>query len=300
MDGDARRAANWGVGGALVGRLGKWEDGMPYEERVRLFGMLPHAKSMVGHFGGGGVGLGGKVVKRVACVAFLTGKVLDDGLSDFENARGYYEESLAMMRKVYGGEAANPDIATSLHALGSVCYGKGEYEKARGYYEESLAMERKVHGGEAANPGIAGSLNSLGNVCYREDDLVDAVRYLKQAWAMQVKTTSEAHPDAQTMLDNLQGVQSEMKTQAGQAKMKQYAAARRKQHATAAASPTTISTQGSTVTTLRPCGFPGCSRVATKRCSACKGQWYCSQEHQRSDWKAHKIMCRKEAEVGGH
>ena len=116
---------------------------------------------------------------------------------------------------------------------------------------------------------------------------------MKRAWAMQVETTSEAHPDAQTIFGNLQFVQSEMKTPAGLTKMRQYAAARRKHQATAAASPTAILTQGSTVTNLRPCGFPGCSMAATKRCSACKGQWYCSQEHQRSDWKAHKVECKR-------
>jgi uncharacterized protein HemY len=164
---------------------------------------------------------------------------------EYEKARGYYEESLAMKRKVYGEEAANPDIAASLQALGSVCLDKGEYEKARGYVEESLAMFRKVHGEEAAHLEIAASLNQLGSVCYREDDLVDAVRYMKQAWAMQVETTSLSHPDAQTMSGSLQMVQGEMKTPAGQAKMKQYASARGKQHSTAAASPTAISTQGS-------------------------------------------------------
>ena len=152
-------------------------------------------------------------------------------------------------------------------------------------------MRRKVYGEEAAHPDIAASLNQLGTVCYEEGDLVEAVQYMKRAWAMLVEATSEAHPDAQAIFDNVQFVQNEMKTPAGQAKMRQCAAARSKHQAIAAASPTAISTQGNTVTNARPCGFPGCFRAATKRCSACKGQWYCSQEHQRSDWKAHKIMC---------
>jgi hypothetical protein len=205
MDGDARRAANWGVGGALVGRLGKWDGGMPYEERVRLFGMLPHARSVVGHFGGGGVGLGREVVERVVCVAYWTGNVLNDGLSDFENARGFFEESLAMQRKVYGEEAAQPDIAVLLNALGNVCLSKCEYEKARGYYEESLATRRKLYGEEAAQPDIAASLNALGNVCIDKGEYEKARGYYEESLAMRRKVHGEeaANPDIATSLHAL-------------------------------------------------------------------------------------------------
>ena len=43
----------------------------------------------------------------------------------------------------------------------------------------------------------------------------------------------------------------------------------------------------------RACGLPNCTSgiSATKKCTACKATWYCSREHQRSDWKAHKVAC---------
>ena len=34
-----------------------------------------------------------------------------------------------------------------------------------------------------------------------------------------------------------------------------------------------------------------CQAPATKRCSRCKTVWYCTVDHQRSHWKAHKADC---------
>ena len=33
--------------------------------------------------------------------------------------------------------------------------------------------------------------------------------------------------------------------------------------------------------------------IKFKMCSACKKVWYCSKECQRSDWKTHKVKCKK-------
>jgi hypothetical protein len=35
-----------------------------------------------------------------------------------------------------------------------------------------------------------------------------------------------------------------------------------------------------------------CSRPGTKACSTCRGAWYCSAEHQKQDWAAHKAWCK--------
>ena len=53
------------------------------------------------------------------------------------------------------------------------------------------------------------------------------------------------------------------------------------------------------------CGLPSCEATGTKRCTACKVVYYCSQAHQRSHWKVHKVECRgtqakvKRASKGG-
>jgi hypothetical protein len=54
--------------------------------------------------------------------------------------------------------------------------------------------------------------------------------------------------------------------------------------------------------TLRGCvqtcldmGMPceTCHNLGDKRCSKCGGAWYCSREHQETDWKEHKGWCKK-------
>ena len=44
--------------------------------------------------------------------------------------------------------------------------------------------------------------------------------------------------------------------------------------------------------TRQQCGLPACAAAATKLCTGCRGMWYCSQEHQRGHWKAHREKCR--------
>ncbi|KAG8227849.1 hypothetical protein J437_LFUL010708 [Ladona fulva] len=51
------------------------------------------------------------------------------------------------------------------------------------------------------------------------------------------------------------------------------------------------------------CGV--CGQPATLKCSGCKEQYYCSKEHQKSDWKRHKETCRpfkvcSSSELGRH
>ena len=55
--------------------------------------------------------------------------------------------------------------------------------------------------------------------------------------------------------------------------------------------PTTDSTNPETV--HLQCGLPSCPTAATKKCTGCGTQWYCSKACQRGHWRAHKTECRK-------
>ncbi|GAQ93002.1 hypothetical protein KFL_012430010 [Klebsormidium nitens] len=41
------------------------------------------------------------------------------------------------------------------------------------------------------------------------------------------------------------------------------------------------------------CGKKSTSDEALERCSVCRAVCYCSKEHQKSDWKEHKKVCKK-------
>lgn len=43
---------------------------------------------------------------------------------------------------------------------------------------------------------------------------------------------------------------------------------------------------------LEPSTCAVCGREATKRCSKCRVEWYCSRDCQVSDWKRHKPICK--------
>ena len=47
------------------------------------------------------------------------------------------------------------------------------------------------------------------------------------------------------------------------------------------------------IPTIPQCALPSCSEAAKQMCAACKSLGYCSREHQRSDWKDHKVECRR-------
>ena len=48
------------------------------------------------------------------------------------------------------------------------------------------------------------------------------------------------------------------------------------------------------------CSLPGCTNPAPYMCSKCQSAYYCSEEHQKDDWKRHKPECRAlSAKAGG-
>ena len=48
----------------------------------------------------------------------------------------------------------------------------------------------------------------------------------------------------------------------------------------------------------KSCSKPGCRLRGTKACSACGRDVYCTADHQKDDWKAHKTFCAKVLPLG--
>lgn len=40
------------------------------------------------------------------------------------------------------------------------------------------------------------------------------------------------------------------------------------------------------------CARPSCIKIGNSKCSTCLREAYCSGDCQKSDWKAHKLMCK--------
>ena len=120
-------------------------------------------------------------------------------VADYAGARPYYEQALAIRRKVLGEE--HPDTATSLDNLGSLLQDMGDNAGARPYYEQALAICRKVLGEE--HPDTASSLNNLGSLLHAMGDYAGALPYFEQALAIRRKTLGEEHPDTAMSLNNL-------------------------------------------------------------------------------------------------
>jgi len=62
-------------------------------------------------------------------------------LRDYGAAENYLMQSMSIRERMYG--ATHPEVARSLHCLGSLAHAKGEDERARQFYHASLATFRR-------------------------------------------------------------------------------------------------------------------------------------------------------------
>ncbi len=128
----------------------------------------------------------------------MIGKSLYDSGRNAE-ARPYFEQALAILREVRGGE--DPDIAVCLGNLGELLRVTGDLEPARPCLEQALLIQRKVLGEE--HPATAATYNNLGQLLRETGDLAAARSCLEQSLAIRRKVLGEEHPDTGIAYDNL-------------------------------------------------------------------------------------------------
>ena len=93
------------------------------------------------------------------------------------------------------GTEEHPDIAISLHMLGSALRAQGDLAGARNALERALAIHVKALGAEE-HPDVAASLHALGGVLQAQGDLGGARNALERALAISAKVLgTEEHPD---------------------------------------------------------------------------------------------------------
>ncbi len=120
-------------------------------------------------------------------------------MGENKKAIAYYEQALAIDRKVFGEE--HPDVAIDLNNLGAAWSALGENKKAIAYYEQALAIDRKVFGEE--HPKVAIRLNNLGMAWSDLGEKKKAIAYYEQALAIDRKVFGEEHPKVAIRLNNL-------------------------------------------------------------------------------------------------
>ena len=119
--------------------------------------------------------------------------------ADYAAACRYYEQALAIYRKVHGEQ--NPLTATTLNNLGVLLQAMGEYAGARTYYEQALAIRKKVFGDQ--HSVAAHSLHNLGTLMQATGDYGASRTYYEETLAVWKKVHGGQHPHTATTLNNL-------------------------------------------------------------------------------------------------
>ncbi|KAI8503650.1 hypothetical protein Bbelb_186210 [Branchiostoma belcheri] len=120
-------------------------------------------------------------------------------------AISYHEQSLKMMKAIYGETTEHPDIASSLNNIGKSWYDLGDQRKAISYYEQSLKMRKAIYGETTPHPHIASSLNNIGTCWSELGDQVKAISYYEQSLKMRKAIYGETtpHPHIASSLNNI-------------------------------------------------------------------------------------------------
>ena len=108
--------------------------------------------------------------------ALHTAGNLADTQGDYNAARTYYNESLAIYRELGDRRGA----ARPLNGLGLVSWGQGDLATARSFLEESLEIKREL----ADSSSISIALNNLGLVALSQGDYNTARAYLEESLAI--------------------------------------------------------------------------------------------------------------------
>ena len=121
--------------------------------------------------------------------------------ADFRQARGYFEQALALARKIGEREVES----TALNNLGLAWKSLGDSKKAIGYYEKALSIDKEIYG--ERHPSVAIRLSNLGSAWKSLGDSKKAIEYFRQAYDIFEKFYGDKHPQTRTAgewLDSLE------------------------------------------------------------------------------------------------
>src|ERR1041385_537867 len=110
----------------------------------------------------------------------IQGRVLDYNLRQFDNAKVYYDSSLAIRMRLYGNEHIT--ISENIFLLGRIDFFKGQLDKASEKYLQAVEMKRKLGGDNEIS--LFDPYQSLGALNRRQLKMNESLKYYKKAEAI--------------------------------------------------------------------------------------------------------------------
>ena len=122
--------------------------------------------------------------------------MLEDN-NQYDQAEPLFNESLAMMRRLYGDK--HPYIATALTNLALLSMKKGDLARSEATYREVLAMQRELLGDN--HPDVAGTLSKIAFVQYENGNKRQGLATLQESLRMYQGLFPGDHPEVARIMN---------------------------------------------------------------------------------------------------
>ena len=109
--------------------------------------------------------------------------------SYLSDAMRYYQESLAIRRRLHGDGTANVDVAYLLENIGNVCLKRYKLDEAMENYTEALSIHMKIHGMQ--HDSVAHTLTYIGDVHKQRQEFGPALEAYSSALRVRISTQGE-------------------------------------------------------------------------------------------------------------
>jgi len=124
--------------------------------------------------------------------------MLEDN-NQYDQAEPLFNESLAMMRRLYGNK--HPYIATALTNLALLSMKKGDLARSEATYREVLAMQRELLGDN--HPDVADTLSKIAFVQYENGNKRQGLATLQESLRMYQRLFPGDHPDVARIMNRV-------------------------------------------------------------------------------------------------
>ncbi|KAM7441747.1 hypothetical protein ABFA07_009212 [Porites harrisoni] len=132
--------------------------------------------------------------------------LLSNDLDQNNQAKEYFEKSLAISKEIYGEH--HDDVAQSYNNLGNVYINLAQYSQAKEYHQKSLAIRKEIYGEHHGD--VAASYNNLGNVYSDLGQYNQAKEYHEKSLVIKKEIYGEHHGDVARSYNNLGLVYSDL------------------------------------------------------------------------------------------